>query len=383
MYFIQDLAKGIVGKPDSKDLWENIINSIPSRSLTYNKDRKFLFPAVGNGTEVTVLFTVLKSTGWSKHQILNAFYIVDKYKAFTNPFKRLGFKHVYTADFLEVDILDKKGNIMKFDIIVGNPPFQRKKEFGSHNSSTLYKSFALKSINLLKPCGFISFISPVAILSTFEHFDDNLSTVNYTANNHFSVGVDIVAWGYKKNYHGKTKIKHLDNTVSSSNIICEKSMLIPTSIKKKIKNTPVDKRYFIRDRFADKSRGTGKEFIYPLNGKNGQVEYSKKISKFNKKNKLVMARSKTFIEDNIIINNESFGANYLFVLTDGKKISDIKQYIFSKWFLKLDAFFKKMFNGEFGIIITYMPDPGNIKTSIPNYFNLTKQEIKYIENHVK
>jgi hypothetical protein len=92
--------------------------------------------------------------GISNAQVNQSIWLIDKYRVFTNHAKLVyGFENVITEDFLnwETD--------MKFDVIVGNPPYQ-----DPTGQNTLYPKFYAKAVELVKPDGYIAMITPPAII---------------------------------------------------------------------------------------------------------------------------------------------------------------------------------------------------------------------------
>jgi predicted RNA methylase len=106
-----------LGDPDSEELWTNIIDQIPDE-VFLNPDIKILNVACGYGTESMVIVRRMRKLGFEDDYINNRIYVLDKAIWATNRMMLHGrFKNVIRADFLtwETD--------MKFDIVVGNPPF--------------------------------------------------------------------------------------------------------------------------------------------------------------------------------------------------------------------------------------------------------------------
>lgn len=147
--FQQNLSKGIIGQPDSTELWKEIVSYIPD-SVLLKDDVKVLNVAAGHGTEAAVLVERMRTLGKTDQEIDKSLYLIDKYRVFTNPLKR-SFSNVYTGDFLEVD-LGKK-----FDVVIGNPPFQSRK---SNSDNNLYVSFINKAYDFVNKGGSILMITP-------------------------------------------------------------------------------------------------------------------------------------------------------------------------------------------------------------------------------
>ena len=137
MKFAVDLDKGILGSPDSAELWQDITGRIPDKVLL-KPNVRILVVACGHCTEAVILARRMLALGISKKAVQDSIWLIDKYQVFTNPAKKIfGFKNVVTADFLEWN------PVMKFDVLVGNPPFQQP---GSKN--TIYQHFYNKALDL-------------------------------------------------------------------------------------------------------------------------------------------------------------------------------------------------------------------------------------------
>jgi len=93
------------------------------------------------------------SLGAERQDALDRIWLLDKYRVFTNAASRRGYKHVIQADFLEWE------TDMKFDVVVGNPPYQDGK-----SKNTLYPKFYAKAIKLVKKDGVVAMITPPPII---------------------------------------------------------------------------------------------------------------------------------------------------------------------------------------------------------------------------
>jgi len=95
---------------------------------------------------------------------------------------------------------------MKFDVIIGNPPYQSDNGGGSQRGSTsnpLWWEITNKSLTLLKNDGLLSFITPTNIVKGGDHFTKlflgldrqyDLDFVDFSADNSFKVGIQICRW---------------------------------------------------------------------------------------------------------------------------------------------------------------------------------------------
>ncbi len=116
---------------------------------------------------------------------------------------------------------------MKFDVIIGNPPYQD--PINPARNNKLWHNFVLQSLSLIKEGGHIKLITPssiigetgfgkkmLKILSTTY----NMVSIDYTTTRHFpTVSVDICYWHVvNEPYQGQTKVINNDG-VSYHNLI--------------------------------------------------------------------------------------------------------------------------------------------------------------------
>ena len=202
MRFITDESKGILGKPDSQEMWEQFIDQIPNE-VFLKKDVKILCPACGHGTEADIAVKRMQSLGRTQDEIKESIYLIDKYKVFTKDAVRRGYKHVFKNDFL------KWTTDLKFDVVLGNPPYRE----GEQHAKKIWPDFTIKSIELLKPGGYISWIIPTGWLDsdnaqqkkvrTRLTTDYNLLSIDRTTDQFFKVGVEILSFLAKKEPYQK------------------------------------------------------------------------------------------------------------------------------------------------------------------------------------
>ncbi|AOV61980.1 DNA methyltransferase [Synechococcus phage S-CAM7] len=124
-------------------------------------------------------------------------------------------RHVYAIKCINgiIDIIlddDKltklKECTMKFDVIIGNPPYQNNTKNGAgtgSGSSALYLDFVSLAKSILKPGGTISLITPTSIVSGSSDKTKYLvgkdalysvSSIDFTANEQFSIGERVCRW---------------------------------------------------------------------------------------------------------------------------------------------------------------------------------------------
>jgi len=160
------------------DLIEEMIRELP-KSVWKNKDYKWLDPANGQGNfPMIVYFELMKEldsvplSKRSEHIIKNMLYMVE-----LNPKNVKISRKIFGEDanivcmsFLSEDYKSvnpkviKKFGIEKFDVIMGNPPFNKEKEEkrkgGYGGNEPLWELFVTHSVDLLNTGGILGFIHP-------------------------------------------------------------------------------------------------------------------------------------------------------------------------------------------------------------------------------
>lgn len=120
---IVNRSSGNLGKGDSPELWQSIIDKIPNEA--FFKGMRILNLCAGTGTEARILVNRLRGLGWSKEEILESLWMIDSAYKFTGELKLQGFRNVVTTDALTHVWKNKNGELMKFDLVIGNPPYQK------------------------------------------------------------------------------------------------------------------------------------------------------------------------------------------------------------------------------------------------------------------
>jgi len=175
-----------------------------------------------------------------------------------------------TANFYEIFGVDK------FDIIVGNPPYQ---EVNASGDNKLYLDFTKMSINLLKSNMFLLFITPRSILDYLLLVDKNRIYIDHfyqlnfisieTINKYFpNIGSTFTYFILqKKSYDSITTIEYIfDNKIKTNMVLLEIGYKIPKIL------TPLDieiiskitsnNNYVLNDfLFKDKTQRIRKEHI--------------------------------------------------------------------------------------------------------------------------
>jgi hypothetical protein len=150
-------------KFEIEQLVEEIIDQLPS-SVWTSDSTTFFDPAIGGGQFVRAIEQRLRAQGHSDENIrqrvfgfeeseLHIRFAVNKHKL-VGQYVRKPYEK-----FLELD------DNMKFDVIVGNPPYQKETSgtrLGSRGSSDLWPDFVRKCLSLLKDNGHMEIIHPTS-----------------------------------------------------------------------------------------------------------------------------------------------------------------------------------------------------------------------------
>lgn len=145
-----DPSKGEVFTPIS--LVSEMLDKIPDE-VWKNPDAKFLDPCMGKGTFlIEIVRRLTYIYGYTEIDAKSRVYGYDIRVKYINHLQRRGFVNVRHKDFLNEEIS------MKFDVIVGNPPYQIK--VGPRKTEPIWDKFANKCFSLLKEGGYISLIHP-------------------------------------------------------------------------------------------------------------------------------------------------------------------------------------------------------------------------------
>jgi hypothetical protein len=157
-----DPTKGEVFTPE--ELVREMLDRIPV-SVWENPQSTFLDPCMGKGTFlIDILRRLTTIYGYRKEDAISRIYGYYVRVKYPNYLQRGGFTNVFHKNFLNENI------DMKFDVIVGNPPYQ---ENGATGDNKLYLRFISKSINLVVDEGYMMFVTPKKGIENIISSDKN------------------------------------------------------------------------------------------------------------------------------------------------------------------------------------------------------------------
>jgi|LakMenEpi03Aug12_release.lakeMendotaPanAssembly.Ray.scaffolds.fasta_scaffold57452_2 16S rRNA G966 N2-methylase RsmD len=250
--------------PTDKKLVKEIVSRLDVEVLK-NPNSKFLDPCAGVGTFGVAIYNELLKYHEPKWILEKMIFMVDTLRVNCDIIKKLGFVNVYNEDYLKLK-LD-----MKFDVIIGNPPYQDSGKTQGKNSS-LWTKFIINSNGLVKENGYISFIVPISWIAPSESqknelkdvfFKNNLVYLNTECKNFFNVGSTFSYFIIKKNN------QYLQTNINDSfyedirfNFLPKKINKITLSIAKKIFFTHDSKIDFSSSLRNDKLVDGGQYFVW-------------------------------------------------------------------------------------------------------------------------
>lgn len=304
---------------------------------------------------------------------------------------RWGYKYLLTEQV-------EKDN-MKFDVIVGNPPYQAPSE-GNGNNNKLWPKFIDLAVKLTNVGGFVGFVTPTSGLApnnkTLTTFQNNhLLFVDFSAKKHFNgVGSQFGSWVLQVGAQGLTKIGTL--TVDLKTVAYFPSVVESFSIHKKVTfvaNTKLSIEYdptanviYTTKDPSRLSRTPSPAYPYKCFHTNAQFLWSARLPKNFADKKVVFTLSghlKPFFDNGtlgtsdtsryILVNSEHEGNNLVVLLK-----SKLYQFILNtaKWGGFVNANVLKLLP---------LLDLSHTWTDAELYdhFNLTKEEIALIESTIK
>ena len=417
MKFVTNLGLGILGKPDNPNIWREILSTRTVKRAC-KKAKRILVVAGGHGTEVDVLVEL------HGEEILTKIWFNELLVCFTNDIlARYPQINIAKGDFLSLSFN------MKFDVIIGNPPYQ---EGGRDDQANkLWPQFVKKAYDLVEDNGHVAMITPNGwmqptadigkgtgknALSIFNDIfkKNNLIVANIDSDNiretHFKgVGSTFSYYLFQKaSYSGSTEFitptgsVQIDiSKIDSLPKITSKESL---SIVKKMVGAPFtfcDQNHGLNGVEGDtqgpvtqvKTTKSGKKSvtydlqhsIYHTNKNSGTYWFGEKLNPHAAKPKVIISLSGTYLP--VFNNTTGFSNMCLAVVCKTDKEANRAQSILSSKLYKFWVEMQKFsgFNPR-KLILTLPKLPLSrdwTDAKIYQHFGLTQEEIDYVEASVK
>ena len=261
---------------------------------------------------------------------------------------------------------------MKFDVVVGNPPFSDPKMGGNNK---IYNTISKQSLAMLKEDGAMAFITPTSVLKKRILFNlvgqKGLKHVGFDADNSFDVKVNICSWVIDRTYTSPdVDVVYLDGTSSKqnhSNNIYDYSVVDRDFVKiyDKLKSAmdKPSKRMFENNGFGGavvKDPTDGYPYtLYSINTdtkKKTVFGYSRREPFSYQKRKILIPTTKTLTEDSILIDTDDFYSFYRCLEVQNQdQIDNIKSFLLSEYFTTHSAKWKKLDGCGFNLALRYLP----------------------------
>lgn len=266
------------------DLVNKVLDLLPS-SVWTDHSLRWLDPCAGSGNFLAIVYLRLMDglQGWQpneakrrNHIISNMLYFCEIDKANSALIKKLvstviGYKvkapNLLTADFLSTSNEANKFFENKFNIIIGNPPFQDNPFFSDNNNvriighkSKLYERILDKCLDILLVGGNLAFITPNNL------FAGNSSAVYKRLVTESNINVNSIVFE-KKPFPKVQQLFcyfHINLTNKYTNKL-KKETLINNEFKTMLLDRPINP---VMD-WTSKSETLVKEYLLPSGQKNG------------------------------------------------------------------------------------------------------------------
>lgn len=196
----------------SPDLIDVMLDFIPNE--VWKNGGVFLDPACGRGTFLMKIIERL-SPYHDNNKVASMIFGVDidkdsVEKTISIVSKTLNVdRNAIVNNIVRHDFLDWRTN-MKFDVVIGNPPYQNGKN-SNGGAGSLWPVFIKKSFALAKKDGYVSLVTPFSWASNLSSRNtkplvENDLQVVFDAKKYFTVGSSFSAWiAQKSSYKNKTK----------------------------------------------------------------------------------------------------------------------------------------------------------------------------------
>ena len=384
-------------KFEIEPLVAEMLDQLPKNVWTSNSTT-FFDPAIGGGQFVRAIEQRLRACGHNDANIrkrvvgledseLHIRYAVNKHKLVGQYAKKTYEK------FFELD------NTMKFDVVVGNPPYQGNNDKGTKQpkSHNLWSKFAEQGINLVKDNGYIAFVTPDSwmspnsqVLKTFK--ENSLTWVSTNVSKYFTVGSSFTAWILQKNQNTKTvSIDGLSVNLNTLNYL-PRDFSKTYPIHDKVVNSKHPKLSVTCDTTCHSDHKHGKlsdtqdsVFKYKTWHTNAQIRFSKIKSKDFDKNKIIWTLSGYFKP---FYDNGKFGTTEVcqyIVVADQTEADQILSYLNSKLynFLISTGKWSGFLNGKLLCSLPKLANKTWTDKQLYKHFGLTQEEIDYVESNAK
>lgn len=397
-----------------EDLVNEMLDKLP-QEVFKSDSTTFLDPEMGGGQFVAAVEERLRKYG---HSDVN---ISKRVFGLTGNRIRLNYimnEYSLVGTYCIGDFLTKEYNDMKFDVVIGNPPYQDSDNAGMRKdkAKNLWSKFIQKGHGLLKADGILGIICPNAWLSPSadigkgkkglrflrDYFSEgSLYHVNVKdVNKHFpTVAVEISYFLYSKSTLTRTPklvtLDHRKNLIEKEISLKDYKFLprdlnpLALSITNKLLDNSREKFNFTttNSKYGVKNWSTDEKLdykVYHSASKKGIKYYNENINNLKATKKVIVSASSVYApyydKGEYLYSNMTMA----YLLEDGEKLENVKTILSSKLYLLVNEF--NIWGGWVSFeTIRNLPKLDTSKKwtneEIYKEFKLTKEEIDFIESY--
>lgn len=394
------------------DLVSEMLDQLPD-SVWSSNTTTFFDPALGGGQFVRDIERRLRARGHSNDNIRSRVYGFEYNMALVdlavNMNKLVGqYSRMPYENFLELD------NSMKFDVIVGNPPYGASDDDGRKDqANNLWSKFTKKGFDILNKGGFLAFVTPNSWLSPaadigkgkhgirffndyFQFYKTHTLNVN-ECGKHFNVGSTFSYFIVEKtpsdNFETKVITEDSNYTIDLKTIEYLPKTMNPMSISINKKVLEIEEKFGIvgnnlpECRIDMKKEKTGNFNVpcYNTPAKGGTYWYSETAISTANDPKVIISISGNYVPVYDAGGMSFTGMCLAYYLKKNDDMGSIRSYLESK--LVKFILDENKYTGWVSPVISDLPDIDKTKVwtdaELYSHFNLTQEEIDYIEANVK
>lgn len=352
-------------KFDIDVLVKEMLDQLPE-SVWTSTDTTFLDPCMGGGQFVAEIERRLIAQGHAPENVAQRVY------GFENNLMRVNYainKHKLVGTYRALNFLEAEVQ-KKFDVIVGNPPYQASGTSG--NQQKTYNAFCKNAVQQAND--FVLMVTPTGVLKGTKRFSlpdqPGLKHVDFTTDKWFDVGVKVCSWMIDVN-NFSTQVEVIDangiRTISRDDMIVDSAQVDPefSNLYAKLKlftKKPKD-RMFVQnpvDSNSGKSDSQTDVFKYPIfkieNSEPVLVAYHKPVPKYKDEVKFTISITKSMTPESTYVGIKNFTAFHVSVPVENyDEVDNIMSFIFSDYFKEFSSNCKIVDGYGFNNCLVHLP----------------------------